>query len=84
MIAASPSANPDHGIELTRLRAGDVVEVHRPDGPRIYRGEVETIEVSQGVLWILHGALRERKLLLACEYHIYRCPPEHPTVSAPL
>lgn len=59
---------------LTSLHTGDPVEVHHRNGQLIYHGEVETVDPSQRVLWILHGALKERKLIDASEHRIRRCP----------
>jgi hypothetical protein len=68
-------------IILTSLHTGDVVEVHHRNGQLIYHGEVETVDLSQRVLWILHGALKERKLIDASEYQVRPCPPAGHAVS---
>lgn len=60
--------------ELTSLRTGDIVEATPLGGRLTYHGEVDTVVPAHGVLWILHGALKERKLLDASEYQIHRCP----------
>ncbi|MHC5560820.1 hypothetical protein [Kocuria sp. U4B] len=78
----TPAQGTTPQTDLADLRAGDAVEAHQLHGPRIYRGEVETTAPAQGILWIRHGALQERKLLDAAEYHISRqsssTPPTEP------
>ena len=57
-------------IDLTCLRSGDRMEVRQLDGPRVYLGEVDLAVPQQDILWIRHGRLKERKLLLASEHEI--------------
>ena len=69
--------------DLTSLRTGDVVEVYQRHGRLCYYGEIDTVDPTHGVLWLLHGALKERKLIEASEYQIYRRPPTAPEMSSP-
>jgi hypothetical protein len=74
-------------IDLRSLRPGDTVDVHQLDGRWTYHGEIDTVDCSHKVLWILHGALRERKLLAASEHQIRSCScaaPAAPVVSPPM
>jgi hypothetical protein len=60
--------------DLTHLRPGDLLQVRLQGTLLVYQGEVETVVPQQGVLWIRHGALHERKLIAASEYHLFTSP----------
>lgn len=59
--------------DLSDLRAGDVVEVRRWDTVR-HHGVVDVVCPRLGVLWVLDGSLRDRTLVHASEYTIWRMP----------
>ncbi len=60
---------------LDHLRIGDLVEARQLRGSSLYRGEVDIVVPEQGILWILHGSLKERILLDASEYELSQCFP---------
>jgi len=70
-------------IDLRFLRSGDIVDVHQLDGRWTYHGEIDTVDPSRRGLWILHGALKERKLLEASEYQFCRCLSGQPAMPCP-
>jgi hypothetical protein len=57
--------------DLSHLSPGDVLQVRRKGTLVDYQGEVETVVPQQGILWIRHGALHERKLITASEYDLF-------------
>jgi hypothetical protein len=64
-----PTAAQVH--DLTDLRVGDVVEVRRWDTVH-FHGAVDVVCPRLGVLWVLDGPLRERTLVHAGEYSLWR------------
>lgn len=49
------------------------MEVYHRDEQLVYHGEVETVDATQGMLWILHGALKERKPIDASGMFPFSC-----------
>ncbi|MEX5269691.1 hypothetical protein [Kocuria sabuli] len=58
---------------MSELRAGDVVEIRRWDTVR-HHGVVDVVCPRLDVLWVLDGPLRDRTLVHASEYTIWRMP----------
>ncbi len=56
---------------VSELRAGDNVEIRAWDMVR-YRGEVDAVCPQLGVLWVLDGPLRNRVMIQACEYTVWK------------
>lgn len=71
---STPEKTTTMQSDLTCLRSGDKVEVRQLGGPGILLGEVDIAVPQQGFLWIRHGRLKERKLLLASEHDIRVTP----------
>lgn len=78
---ATPARTTPTETSLTTLHTRDTLEAYQHDGQLSYHGEGDTVDPSHGVLWILHGALRERKLIDATEHQIHRRSPAAPAVS---
>jgi len=57
--------------DLSHLHPGAIVQARLPGTLLVYDGEVETVVSQHGYLWIRHGALKERKLITACDYDIF-------------
>lgn len=59
--------------DLTTLRRGDTVEARRYDTVR-YRGEIDAVVPHLRVLWLHHGPWKDRTLLEATEYDLWKMP----------
>ncbi len=56
--------------DLTTVDPGDRVEARELHSSTSITGDVELVVPQQGILWIRHGALRERKLLDVGTYQV--------------
>lgn len=63
--------------DLGTLRRGDTVEA-RHYGTVRYRGQIDAVVPHLGVLWLHHGPWKERTLLDATEYDIWKVPGARP------
>lgn len=72
-LLRAPGSTGARVQDMSDLRAGDVVEIRRWDTVR-YRGVVDVVCPRLGVLWVLDGPLRDRTLVHASEYTVWRMP----------
>ncbi|MEX3510784.1 hypothetical protein VVR84_14700 [Kocuria carniphila] len=62
--------------DLARLHPGDTLEARRYGTVR-YRGVVEEVAPHLDILWLRHGSWRERTILEAAEYELWKVTGSH-------
>lgn len=72
--SAAPAHSFGTGVRVhhvSELRAGDVVEIRMWETVHC-RGEVDALCPQLGVVWVLDGPLRNRMMVQASEYTVWK------------